>query len=58
MGLHGRSLELRVQSPMTLVPRSNPKVSLPNVSSVGTAGASTGYLRFLKTVFICVVERL
>jgi hypothetical protein len=42
---------------MTLVPRSNPKVSLPITTSIGTARASASYLRFLKTVCVCVVIR-
>jgi hypothetical protein len=57
VGLRGRSLELRVRSLMTSGSRFNPKVSLPIATYVGVAGASTGYLRFLKTVCVCVVKR-
>jgi hypothetical protein len=42
---------------MTSVLRSNPEVSLPIAASIGASGASTGCLRLLKTVCICVVKR-
>jgi hypothetical protein len=42
---------------MTSGLRSNPEVSIPVAAFVGTAGTSTGYLRFVKTVCVCVGKR-
>jgi hypothetical protein len=51
-GPHSQSLEPQAQSLATSGLRSIPEVSLPIAMSVGAAGASTGYLRSLKTVCI------
>jgi hypothetical protein len=57
-GPRSQSPEPQDRSPMTSGPRSIPKVCLPIAMSVGAAGASTGYLRSLKVVCICVKKRL